>query len=131
MDRSGFPHAGGTLLIMRLGAGPSGELPSVRQPAARVERVLAVGRAFLTVTGLLAIYLDPTEPARLREVTYGVLLGYALYSVAVLGYVHGPSRLTVRHAYVLHALDVLWTSALTFVSDGPVSPFFLFFLFVV
>lgn len=116
---------------MRVGAGPSGELPSVRQPAARVERVLAVGRAFLTVTALLAIYLDPTEPARLREVTYGVLLGYALYSVAVLAYVHGPARLTFRHAYVLHALDVLWTSALTFVSEGPVSPFFLFFLFVV
>jgi signal transduction histidine kinase len=112
-------------------AGSAGELPSVRQPAARVERVLAVGRAFLTVTGLLAIYLDPTEPARLREVTYGVLLSYALYSVAVLAYVHGPARLTIRHAYVLHALDVLWTSALTFVSDGPVSPFFLFFLFVV
>ena len=32
---------------------------------------------------------------------------------------------------VLHGLDILWTSALTFVSEGPVSPFFLFFLFVV
>lgn len=99
---------------------------------ARLERVLAVGRAFLTVSGLVAIYLDPTEPARLREVTYGVLLAYALYSVAVLAYVHrGSARLTARHGQVLHGLDILWTSALTFVSEGPVSPFFLFFLFVV
>lgn len=96
---------------------------------ARVERVLAVGRAFLTITGFIAIYLDPTEPARLREVTYAVLFGYAVYSVAVLVYVQGTRRLTVRHGLVLHSLDILWTSALTFVSEGPVSPFFLFFLF--
>ena len=104
--------------------------PTTR-PAARIERVLAVGRAFLTVTGLIAIYLDPTEPARLREVTYGVLLGYAVYSVAVLAYVNSTIRLTPTLGRVLHGLDILWTSALTFVSEGPVSPFFLFFLFVV
>jgi signal transduction histidine kinase len=98
---------------------------------ARTERVLAVGRAFLTVTGLIAIYLDPTEPARLREVTYSVLLAYAVYSVAVLAYVNGTARLTPVHGRVLHGLDIFWTSALTFVSEGPVSPFYLFFLFVV
>ena len=104
---------------------------STGRSSARTERVLAVGRAFLTVTGLIAIYLDPTEPARLREVTYTVLLGYAVYSLAVLAYVNGTARLTPAHGLVLHGLDVLWTSALTFVSEGPVSPFFLFFLFVV
>jgi signal transduction histidine kinase len=35
------------------------------------------------------------------------------------------------HGHLLHGLDILWTSVLTFVSEGPVSPFFLFFLFVV
>jgi signal transduction histidine kinase len=97
----------------------------------QLERVLAVGRAFLTVTGLIAIFLDPTEPTRLRGITYGVLLAYALYSVAVLAYVQRSVRLTPRHGLALHGLDILWTSALTFVSEGPVSPFFLFFLFVV
>ena len=104
---------------------------STGRSAARLERVLAVGRAFLTVTALIAIYLDPTEPARLREVTYGVLLGYALYSLAVLAYVNGTARVTALHGRTLHGLDILWTAALTFVSEGPVSPFFLFFLFVV
>lgn len=106
-------------------------LRSTGRSAARVERVLAVGRAFLTVTGLIAIYLDPTEPARLREVTYGVLLGYAVYSLAVLAYVNGTARVTPLQGRALHGLDILWTAALTFVSEGPVSPFFLFFLFVV
>jgi signal transduction histidine kinase len=64
-------------------------------------------------------------------VTYGVLLAYAVYSLAVLTYVNSTARLTTTHGQVLHGLDILWTSALTFVSEGPVSPFFLFFLFVV
>ena len=101
------------------------------QPPVQIERVLAVGRAFLTVTGFVAIYLDPTEPTRLQTLTYGVLLAYAGYSVALLAYVHAPVRLTWRHGRVIHGLDLVWTSALTYVSQGPLSPFFLFFLFVV
>jgi len=93
--------------------------------------VLAVGRAFLTVTGFIAIYIDPTEPTRLQGVAYSVLAGYAVYSLAVLVYIHRTSRVTSRHRQVLHGLDILWTSVLTFVSAGPVSPFYLFFLFVV
>jgi signal transduction histidine kinase len=89
-----------------------------------------VGRAFLTVSGLVAIYLDPTEPTRLRAITYAVLLAYAVYSVGVLIYVHRSMQMTRRHGRVLHGLDIVWTSGLTFVSEGPVSPFFLFFLFV-
>jgi signal transduction histidine kinase len=98
---------------------------------ARLERVLAVGRAFLTVSALTAIYLDPTQPARLAAVTYAVLASYAVYSLAVLVYVHRAAQLKITHGHVLHGFDVLWTAALTFVSEGPVSPFFLFFLFVV
>jgi signal transduction histidine kinase len=99
--------------------------------APRLERVLAVGRAFLTVTGLAAIYLDPTEPARLAPLTYGILMAYATYSVVVLVWVHRGARMGPTHGPILQAADILWTSALTFVSDGPGSPFFLFFLFVV
>lgn len=116
---------------MPLEATPARSAPGTAAPVERLERVLAVSRAFLTITALLAIYIDPSEPARLREVTYGVLLAYACYSVAVWAYVQGATRLTARTTYALHALDVLWTSALTFVSQGPISPFFLFFLFVV
>jgi len=100
------------------------------RPAPRLERVLAVGRAFLTVSGLVAIFLDATEPARLAGITYTVLSAYAIYSLVVLVFVHSALRLTPRHGRLLHGLDILWTSVLTFVSEGPVSPFFLFFLFV-
>lgn len=116
---------------MRLTSSFLQDYRSAGRPPVQQERVLAVGRAFLTVTGFVAIYLDPTEPSRLRAVTYSVLLAYGLYSLAVMAYVHGPVRLTPTHGRLLHGLDIFWTSALTFVSEGPVSPFFLFFLFVV
>ena len=116
---------------MRLSSRFLRDYRSAGRPPVQLERVLAVGRAFLTVTALGAIYLDPTEPARLRELTYIVLFAYAVYSLCILAYVHRSVRLTNTHGQVLHGLDILWTSALTFVSEGPVSPFFLFFLFVV
>src|SRR5262245_1171570 len=101
------------------------------RPAARLERVLAIGRAFLTVSGLIAVYVDPTSPAQLAELTYAVLFGYTLYSLIVLAFVYRATRLAPRDGEILHGIDILWTAALTFVSSGPVSPFFLFFLFVV
>lgn len=100
-------------------------------PTGHLEEVLAVGRAFLTVAALAAIYIDPAEPARLREVTYAVLAGYAAYSVIVWMLLRRARRLHRVHTLVLHGVDILWTSALTFVSQGPISPFFLFFLFAV
>jgi len=110
-----------------LSSPPSAE---VRAPA-RLERVLAVGRAFLTITTLVAIYLDPNQPARFVEQTYAVLIGYTIYSLAILAYVHRATRLGSRQGHVLHAMDILWTMVLTFVSEGPVRPFFLFFVFIV
>ena len=106
------------------------EYRSPTQQAPRVERILAVGRAFLTISALIAIYLDPTEPARFAGLTYGLLSSYALYSVVVLVIVRRVAPVTPRLGFVLHGVDILWVSALTFFSQGPVSPFFLFFLFV-
>jgi signal transduction histidine kinase len=105
--------------------------PGQGHAAARLERVLAIGRAFLTVWGLVAVYVDPTEPSGLAELSYAILVGYALYSVIVLVFVERTARLAPRDGEFLHGIDILWTAALTFVSNGVSSPFFLFFIFVV
>src|SRR5258706_14956993 len=99
------------------------------RPAARLERVLAIGRAFLTVSGLVAIYIDPTEPARLAELTYAVLFGYTLYSLIVLPFVHPASPLAPRDGEVLHGVDILLTAAVPVGSTGPGRPFLLVLLF--
>lgn len=103
---------------------------SSRRQAPRVERILAVGRAFLAISGLTAIYLDPTEPARFAGLMYALLTSYAVYSVVVLAVIRRNVRLGLHLSIALHGIDILWASALTFFSQGPVSPFFLYFLFV-
>ena len=105
--------------------------PGQGHAAARLERVLAIGRAFLTVWGLVAVYVDPTEPSGLAALSYAILVGYALYSVIVLVFVERTARLAPRDGEFLHGIDILWSAALTFVSNGVSSPFFLFFIFVV
>src|SRR5688572_33127751 len=89
-----------------------------RRTATRSERVLAVGRAFFSVTALIAIYLDSTEPSRLATATYTVLVAYACYSLIVLAAVNYGTRLAAAHGVLLHASDILWGSVLTFVSEG-------------
>ena len=75
---------------------------------------LRSGALFLTVSGLIAIYVDPTEPARLAELTYAVLFGYSLRSIIVLAFVHRATRLAPRDGEILHGIDIFWTAALTF-----------------
>jgi signal transduction histidine kinase len=97
----------------------------------RFERNLAAGRAFLATSALVAIYFDPTEPARFAALVYTLLAVYALYSIVLLWAVRRSPRLALRASVVMHGVDLGWASALTFFSEGPASPFFLFFLFVV
>jgi signal transduction histidine kinase len=96
----------------------------------RFERTLAAGRAFFAVAGLVAIYFDPTEPARFAALVYSLLALYAGYSITVLWRIHRASNISEHATVVLHGVDLAWASVLTFFSQGPVSPFFLFFLFV-
>lgn len=97
---------------------------------ARVERVLAVGRAFLATTGLVAVYLDPTEPVRFATVMYALLVAYAAYSLLVLALLRHVHRVTLGLGILLHGIDIVAASALTLFSDGPLSPYFLFFIYV-
>ena len=97
----------------------------------RLERVLAAGRAFLTVSGLAAIYIDATQPARLAEIAYIVLAVYAIYSLIVLAHLHRIKVVTARHSQVLHGLDIVWVAVLTAVGEGQAGLFLLYFLFVV
>ena len=100
-------------------------------PQNRGERLIAAGRVVLVAFSLLAVWLDPTEPAKYAELAYALMTIYVLYSalLAVLIW-----RMPVPHpvlALTTHALDlVLFTLFLTF-TEGLSSPFFLYFIFSV
>ena len=82
----------------------------------------------MAVFALMAIYLDPTEPVRYVALTYALLAGYALYSLAVIVPSSFEVVLPARFAILLHAIDLAFAGAITLFTEGPNSPFFAFFV---
>jgi signal transduction histidine kinase len=110
-------------LLNRLGALESpGE-------ALQVERVLATGRAFLAITALVAIYVDPAQP-HLATAAYALLIGYLAYSTVVLLLFRSRTRFQPGLRRMVHAADIFWPTLLTLFTEGPNSPYYLFFIFV-
>src|SRR5918995_1711097 len=97
----------------------------------RFELIIGTARVFLAATALLAIYLDPSEPSRYAHVAYILLLVYDLHGSCVLLLLLrlGPSAPPVL-GVVLHGIDLLWAVSITFLTEGPNSPFFPLFIFV-
>src|SRR6476469_9283064 len=98
--------------------------------AAPVEQMLAASRAVLAIISLIALHLDPAGPGGLARIANVLLSGYSIYSVAVLALVWTRPGLAPRLGVVLHWTDVIWATLLTVVSQGPSSPFFPLFVFV-
>jgi len=109
--------------LRRLGA------PADQAEQQRIARVLALSRAFLACAGLLAIYLDPTEPSRYENLAYALLIAYVLYSMAVWQLQPWLDKFR-RSVALLHAVDLMFPAVLTLFTAGPNSPFFLYFVFV-
>jgi signal transduction histidine kinase len=98
--------------------------------AGRVERVLAVARAFLAVASLIAIWIDATEPSRYASLAYGLMSAYAVYSLIVLVLVTRARKFPLRFLLTLHGIDLLWPAVMTAFTIPASSPFFIFDAFV-
>jgi signal transduction histidine kinase len=95
----------------------------------RTERVLASARMLLTITALIAVYMDPTEPTRYAELAYGILIAYCVWGIYVWVHVHRTEDVR-RLAKLIHFLDVAFPMTFILFTAGPNSPFFVFLLFV-
>jgi signal transduction histidine kinase len=106
----------------------------VRRSSARAllnlpsERLIALARLALAAFAYLAIYMDPSQPARNSEITYALLFAYLVYSGLVVILVFRFS-LHPSVQWVLHLVDIVTFSLLMHFTDGPTSPFFVFFTF--
>lgn len=101
--------------------------PFLRQ--GRAERLIAAGRAGLSVFSLLAVWLDPTEPSRYASIAYGLLAVYAVYSL-VLGVLAFRSyALLLELRLPSHVVDLAVAILVSFFTEGPTSPFFAYFAF--
>ena len=93
------------------------------------ERLVNVTRLILALSALIIIYLDPSEPDRLVNITYTTLALYTGYSALVY-------FISLRHDSIfgsipLYWLDVAWYVLLISLSSGTNSLFFFFFFFAI
>jgi signal transduction histidine kinase len=95
----------------------------------RTERWLATARVFLAVSALVAIYMDPTQLGR-SNAAYGLFVFYLANSTLVLMLVRRRKASTVSFRIMVHAADIIWPAFISIFAEGPRSPFFLFFVFV-
>lgn len=95
----------------------------------RTERLIAVGRVVLASFSLIAIWLDPSTPAKYAELTYSLLVGYVIYALVMALLVAATYGSLLRLRLVTHVFDLAIFCVFIYLTEGPTSPFFLYFVF--
>jgi hypothetical protein len=93
------------------------------------ERLVNVTRFILALSALIIIYIDPSEPDRLVNITYSTLALYSVYSAAI--YFLSLRQPSGFRTIPLYWIDVAWYVILISLSSGTNSLFFFFFFFVI
>ena len=93
----------------------------------RIERQLAVARFLLAVSSLVAVYLSPGPSP---EVAYFLLPFYIIHSLLVLTLLRFRAHSTPGFRFMVHVVDLVWIALITLFTEGPNSPFFALFVFV-
>ncbi|GFO62749.1 histidine kinase [Geomonas paludis] len=96
----------------------------------RAEYLIATGRVILSAFFLFAVWLDPSEPTRYAATTYGILSGYLGYSLVIGALTWRQTFGWTRLHLVTHSIDLLVFACLMFLTTGPNSPFFVYFIFI-
>src|ERR1700691_3901456 len=105
------------------------EAPTDPSEIRRTERWLATARVFLAVSALVAIYMDPTQLGR-SNAAYGLFVFYLANSSLVLMLLRRRKASTASFRILVHVADIVWPAFISIFGEGPRSPFFLFFVFV-
>jgi signal transduction histidine kinase len=105
-------------------------VPAAVFPLSRVhaERIIASARVVLAVTALFGVWLDPAEPAQYAALTDTLYQIYIAYSVGVVVWTTfwaGGDWLPL----FTHTADIVAFSVFQYLTLGPSSPFFLYFIF--
>lgn len=94
------------------------------------EGLIASSRALLGALFLLAVGLDPSEPSKYASLAYTTLATYVVYAFVVAAIL----RRNIASGNLLqvstHAVDMLVFSVIVFLTGGPNSPFFVYFIFL-
>lgn len=103
--------------------------PPQYTPQARAERLIALGRFILASFSLLAVYFEPSTPGRLSQFTYTLLGAYTAYTIVLLALTWRSPVAPARQRLLSHVVDLLLFSVFIYLTEGPASPFFVYFVF--
>lgn len=92
-------------------------------------RMLALMRCVLAFTALAIIWIDPSEPQRLVELTYTSLAVYCIYSAVLALMSYRLDWPAPKRAF--HWADILFYAYLVALTEGTSSIFFYFFFFAI
>jgi signal transduction histidine kinase len=92
-------------------------------------RLVSLMRLILAISALLIIYIDPSEPDRFVNLTYGLLGLYSFYSLVL--YILSARHSSFLQRTFMHWLDVSWYIILISLSHGTNSLFFFYFFFII
>jgi signal transduction histidine kinase len=95
----------------------------------RIERWLATARVFLAISTLVAIRMDPTELGH-SWAAYGLFVFYLANGILIMMLLRRRQQSTSAFRLLVHAGDVVWPAVISIFAEGPRTPFFLFFFFV-
>ena len=93
------------------------------------ERILAAARAVLAISSLVALYFDPAQPSRYATLAYVLLVLYSVYSCGLSVLLRFRTQVSTRFSLSVHAADIVWPAVIGLFTDGPNSPFFLYYIF--
>ena len=114
-----------------------------RYALADIERTIARCRVILSVSALIAVYIDPTRPTLTRwlpltggpfmldPLALAVMLSHLVYSLSLYVLEHRRVLTASRIAVVSTWMDVLFGTLIALVTEGANSPFYVFFTFAV
>lgn len=97
----------------------------------RSARVIALGRAILASFFALAVWIDPGPPRGTIDLTFLLLAAYTLFAALALVLTWQNWWIEARLSPYAHGLDLVFFTLLVFLTEGYISPFFSFFVFLV
>jgi signal transduction histidine kinase len=96
----------------------------------RSERLLAIARVLLVSGGLLAAWFGGVDPEHHSRLVLTLLAIYWAESVVVAASLRFPVEVRETLPLLLYSVDLVGAAALTLLTSGPASPFFVLWLFV-
>jgi signal transduction histidine kinase len=114
------------------GAASSRPVPIVDQLTdqwGRRERLITATRLLLAYVSVLALTLDPSEPAEYAGFAHGAVLAYAGYAALTAIHAWTADVFTRWWPMTTHVLDLASALVLVSITDGSTSPLFAFLLF--